>query len=195
MTGSRVAVSRPTWQCRVIQVGHAVVGQELIQHTWLITPEGGKRASLRRKPPLGFHFSREIFTGEKKRRFFFSLLLRTNTVINLISLCGATKEPTWGPEPSLRRQPVTKHKQNRPNRCSSLLFSRHLSWIDSTVTMLGAEGRLESRLKRLETLMRNPLSALNFETLLVSLESDPEVLYSETGRSELHAYFHIIILS
>lgn len=35
--------------------------------------------------------------------------------------------------------------------------------------MLGAEGRLESRLVKLESLMRNPQSALNLETLLVSL--------------------------
>ena len=35
--------------------------------------------------------------------------------------------------------------------------------------MLGAESRLESRLKKLESLMRSPHSALNLETLLVSL--------------------------
>lgn len=36
-------------------------------------------------------------------------------------------------------------------------------------TMLGAESRLESRLGKLESLMRNPQSALNLETLLVSV--------------------------
>ncbi|KAM6992490.1 rho-associated protein kinase 2-like isoform 2-T2 [Tautogolabrus adspersus] len=35
--------------------------------------------------------------------------------------------------------------------------------------MLGAESRLESRLKKLETLMKTPQSALNFETLLDSM--------------------------
>lgn len=37
------------------------------------------------------------------------------------------------------------------------------------VIMLGAESRLESRLEKLESLMRSPHSALNLETLLVSL--------------------------
>ncbi|XP_041832603.1 rho-associated protein kinase 2-like [Melanotaenia boesemani] len=37
--------------------------------------------------------------------------------------------------------------------------------------MLGAESRLESRLKKLESLMRNPQSALNFETLLDSMNA------------------------
>ncbi|XP_045916234.1 rho-associated protein kinase 2-like isoform X2 [Micropterus dolomieu] len=37
--------------------------------------------------------------------------------------------------------------------------------------MLGAESRLESRLKKLETLMRNPQSALNLETLLDSMNA------------------------
>ncbi|XP_029281101.1 rho-associated protein kinase 2-like isoform X2 [Cottoperca gobio] len=37
--------------------------------------------------------------------------------------------------------------------------------------MLGAESRLESRLKKLETLMRNPQSALNLETLLDSMSA------------------------
>ncbi|XP_071323565.1 rho-associated protein kinase 2-like isoform X1 [Trachinotus anak] len=37
--------------------------------------------------------------------------------------------------------------------------------------MLGAESRLESRLKKLESLMRNPQSALNLETLLDSMNA------------------------
>ncbi|KAM6915752.1 LOW QUALITY PROTEIN: rho-associated protein kinase 2-like [Xenentodon cancila] len=37
--------------------------------------------------------------------------------------------------------------------------------------MLGAEGRLESRLEKLESLMKNPQSALNFETLLDSMNA------------------------
>lgn len=40
--------------------------------------------------------------------------------------------------------------------------------------MLGAESRLESRLKKLESLLKTPQSALNFETLLVSLYSQSE---------------------
>ena len=50
----------------------------------------------------------------------------------------------------------------------SLCFSCDL---DPTraVIMLGAESRLESRLEKLESLMRSPHSALNLETLLVSL--------------------------
>lgn len=43
--------------------------------------------------------------------------------------------------------------------------------------MAGAESRQESRLAKLEALMRNPQSPLNLETLLVSVRSPLSVRY------------------
>lgn len=43
--------------------------------------------------------------------------------------------------------------------------------------MLGAESRVESRLNKLESLMRSPQSAVNLETLLVSVNLLEESLY------------------
>lgn len=41
------------------------------------------------------------------------------------------------------------------------------------VIMLGAESRLESRLERLKSIMKNPQSELNMATLLVSEHDGP----------------------
>lgn len=66
--------------------------------------------------------------------------------------------------------------------------------------MLGAESRLESRLNKLESLMRNPQSALNLETLLVSfsfllLLGLIQVEYRRDNNTHIAAVLWVVILS
>lgn len=111
--------------------------------------------------------TRSVFTNEKRVRRFF---LGSKWIINqttqhyrrrheeLVRLCRQTV--TWA-----------KSTGSRLFLCFNVFCSCDWNWIHFIVIMLGAESRLESRLAKLESLIRNPQSALNLATLLVSLHS------------------------